>query len=702
VTSARPGRLRLGDRVRFQEHIYTVVGLTGMRVRLADVHGVGMLVDQVHLQSAQDFEVLGSGDRISLGSAALLDHLPGPVAERARWWQRHLVELLTGLPPDAPAGVRPRPEYDPSRHSLAERERAKAAELAALGEEVTARTVKRKRQRYEAGGVAAVVDGRLAPHASLLGRADPRVVAAIRQAIDESVPASTRTIEHARWRTGQILAADTDGVPAQMPSRATFYRLFERLSHGVHVTGSARTRRSLADQPEAPFRYEQVAAPGELMQIDSTPLDALVRLDEGVAGRVELCGLVDVATRTIAAAVLRPTTKSVDASLLLARALTPEPMRPGWAQALAMSRSVLPHRRLLSLDERLEHAAARPVIIPETIVCDRGKAFISDNFRSACRTLEINFQPCHPRSPAEKPHIERTLESVATMFCQFLPGYLGRTAEHRGRGVEDEPLWSMLELQGLLDEWLVAKWANRPHDGLRDPGVPGRVFTPNQKYASLIESAGYVPLALGGDDYVELLPSTWRVVNSYGIKVSNRIYDCPELAPFRRQPSGVTRKRDLWEVHRDPYEASWIWMRNHWETGWVPVPWKHLGSVPQPFGDLAWDHAAADLRRKGNPTPTEEETAQAVAKLLARAGQGPADRSSASQVSRRDRRVAARTRAAAEGTGPHPTTPEPPAPAADTENPSDDEAGEGTDDRPIAKVIPLGVFDPFKEADKRW
>ncbi|WP_435792392.1 integrase [Actinacidiphila glaucinigra] len=663
-----------------------------------------MLVDQVHLQSTQDFAVLGGGDRAALGSAALLDHLPEPVAERARWWQRHLVELLTGLPPEAPAGARPRPEYDPSRHSLAERERVKAAELAELGEKVTARTVKRKRQRYEAGGIAAVVDGRLAPHASLLGRADPRVVTAIRQAIGECVPASTRTIEHARWRTEQILAADKAGVPVEMPSRATFYRIFEKLSHGIHVTGSARTRRSLADQPEGPFRYEQVAAPGELMQIDSTPLDALVRLDEGVAGRVELCGLVDVATRTIAAAVLRPTTKSVDASLLLARALTPEPMRPGWTEALAMSRSVLPHRRLLSLDERLEHAAARPVIIPETIVCDRGKAFISDNFRSACRTLEINFQPCHPRSPAEKPHVERTLESVATLFCQFLPGYLGRTAEHRGRDVEDEPLWSMLELQGLLDEWLVARWQTRPHDGLRDPGVPGRTFTPNQKYASLIESAGYVPLALDGDDYVELLPATWRVVNSYGIKVNNRVYDGPELAPFRRQPSGITRKRDLWEIHRDPYEASWIWMRNHWATGWIPVPWKHLGSVPQPFGDLAWDHAAADLRRKGNPTPTEEETAQAVAKLLVKASQGPADRQSAAEAraSRRDRRVAARTRAAAESTGPRPPTPEPSASATGAKHPGDDEAAEGTEGPQMAKVIPLGVFDPFKEADKRW
>jgi hypothetical protein len=109
VRSARPGRLRLGDRVRFEEHVYTVVALTGMRVRLADAHGVGMLVDQVHLQASEGFAVLGGGERAALGSAALLGHLPHEVTERALWWQRHLVELLTGLPPDAPHGTRPRP-----------------------------------------------------------------------------------------------------------------------------------------------------------------------------------------------------------------------------------------------------------------------------------------------------------------------------------------------------------------------------------------------------------------------------------------------------------------------------------------------------------------------------------------------------------------------------------------------------------------
>ena len=137
------------------------------------------------------------------------------------------------------------------------------------------------------------------------------------------------------------------------------------------------------------FSQAHPAAPGELMEIDSTPLDVLVLLDDGVPGRVQLTGLIDVATRTVPAAVIRPTTKSVDASVLLARALTPEPMRPGWPQSLAMAHSALPYERLLSIDERLRHAAARPVIVPDTIVIDHGSVFVSGNFRSSLDHLQV-------------------------------------------------------------------------------------------------------------------------------------------------------------------------------------------------------------------------------------------------------------------------------------------------------------------------
>jgi hypothetical protein len=689
--------LRVGDRVRFDGLAQTVVGLSGTLVRLADEQGRSSVVYLPHLLVADGFEHLGERVMAPALPPGLLHAVPQEAIEEAQWWESHIVEVITGKPPNAAPGTRPRLGYDPALRSLVQREQAKATELAAQGREVSTRTLKRKRHRYEAQGLVGLIDWRVDRCRSPHGRADTRVVEALWQAIEEATDRSTRTVAYLQWRVEQILTAQHGAGVVEMPSRATFYRLFDQVKAGRHTTGSARTRQSLANRPSAPFGAVTALRPGELMQIDSTPLDVLVLLHNGVPGRVELTGMVDLATRSITAAVLRPTTKSVDASLLLARTVTPEPMRPGWAQALAMSRSVLPHRRLLELDARLEHAAARPIIVPETIVCDRGNVFISHNFRAACASLGINFQPAHPHTPTDKPHIERTLESVNTLFCQFVSGYLGRSAEHRGRRVDDEPLWSLLELQELLDEWILAAWQHRPHDGLRDPVTPGRAYTPNERYAALVESAGYVPVALSAQDYIELLPARWQAINSYGIKINHRVYDSADLNPWRRQPSGVKAKKNLWEVHHDPYDVSQIWVRNHREGGWITATWKHLNSVPAPFGEMAWDHARQRLAAEGRQA-TEAEIAQAVAALLERADRGPtpdAERA-AKKPAKREQRVAARTKATAAPAWPRP---DPPAPQPDEQDVDNDE---DTGTSPLAEVVPLRVFDAREEASRWW
>ncbi|MGW3389758.1 integrase [Streptomyces cinereoruber] len=513
------------------------------------------------------------------------------------------------------------------------------------------------------------------------GKIDAAVVEAMRQAIDETAEDSSKTIGFIAWRTREILAGREDAAGVEVPSRATLYRLYSKLATGTHATGSARTRRSIKARPPGPFGEVPASAPGELMQIDSTPLDVLVRLDDGIAEKVELTAMVDIATRSITAAVLRPTTKAADASALLARSVTPEAMRPGWSEALRMSRSVLPHRRLLTLDERLEHAAARPVIVPETIVCDHGKVFVSRNFRASCRYLGINLQPAHKATPTDKGTIEKTLGSVATLFAQFVAGYTGSTTDRRGRKLEDGPLWSLPELQNLLDEWVIAVWQTRPHDGLRDPQALGRAFSPNEKYATLLQSYGYVPVPLAGEDYVELLPERWQAINSYGIRIKHRTYDDGELGPLRRQHSGVMEKKGLWEIHHDPYDISRIWVRDRRRDRWITVFWKHLHRVGVPFGELAWDHACEQV-----PGGTEEQIADAAAALLRRAHDGPAPKQGL--AARRSRRVAARTRA---------TAPDRPAP----DPPADEAAQEDQADTELAEVIPLGLFDPLANPWRR-
>ncbi len=685
-------RLVIGDRVRVDGVPRVVIGVSGTEVRLAGEDGtvVAAAVTGLLAEGRLDLDGAGTGLCDDPRREVGLEGVPEAMVEAARWWERHIAEVVYGLPPDAPPGTRPEPQYDPELHSLTAREKAKAGELAAAGHRVSASTLKHRRQRWEAIGLAGLVDRRAVTRAVPFGRADPQVVAAMRQAIAETAQESSKTAAFVIWRTGQILAAGDSTVV--LPPPRTSYRLFAALSRGKHTTGSASTRRSLAGRPEGMFGQVHPAAPGELMQIDSTPLDVLVLLDAGVAGRVELTGMIDVATRTVTAAVLRPSARSVDASVLLARTVTPEPMRPGWPEALKMAHSVLPYERLLPVDERLEHAAARPVIVPDTIVCDHGSVFISRNFRDSRRHLGITFQPVHLASGAEKPHIERAFGALGQLFCQFVAGYLGSSPDRRGRGIEGKPLWSMLELQELLDEWLIACWQNRPHDGLRDPEHPGRAFTPNEKFAALVEAAGYVPVALGPGDYIELLPACWRAVNAYGVKISHRIYDSEELNPLRLQPSGVATRKNLWEIRRDPYDVSRIFVRG--PDGWITCCWRHLDRVPVPFGDLAWDHARRHLVADGRAA-TEQQIADAVAALLTRAYQGP--REDAPAMPKRDRRVAARTRAAA----PHAAAPADRAgSAAGTAAPVP--PGPRDDDVTSAEVIPLGIFDPFREADKRW
>ena len=407
MSASRPGVLQVGARVRFGGAVWTVAGLSGTLVRLAGQDGQASVVQLAHLLAGEGFEIIGGAGlaRPPL-SAAALGGVPDDAAGDALRWERHIVEVLTGAVPDAPPGTAPRPGYDPAAYSLAQREQAKAAELAASGEKVTARTVKRKRQRYQARGVAGLVDWRADRARPARGRADERVVEALQQAISEQAAASTRTASFYLWRTRQILAGQHGPDVVPMPARATFYRLFERVTAGLHTTGSARTRQSLADRPgglSASWRQPPRRGGG----VDSTPFDVMVLLDDGVAGRAELTGMVDLATRTVTAAVLRPTTKSVDASLLLARTVTPEPMRPGWADALTMARSVLPHRRLLGWTSGWRTPRPARSSCRRRSCAITGRRSSPGNFRSSCRLLGVTFQPTHPRTPTDKPHIER-------------------------------------------------------------------------------------------------------------------------------------------------------------------------------------------------------------------------------------------------------------------------------------------------------
>jgi transposase InsO family protein len=683
------GVLRVGDRLVFDGAEQTVVALSGTTVRLLSSSGQPSTVLASYLFAAPDFQVIGAGPVQPMASQGLLEGLPEPVVAAAHLWERHLIEVETGLPPDAVAGSLPRPQYDPATCSLLERERAKAAELTAIGVRAGLRTVQRNRRRYRDQGLLGLIDNRHAPRTSPTGTVDSRVVAAVVAAIEAqtSTSSGTRSRMLAQVKRAVVEEFGPDQVP--FPSPATFYRLVEALAAGRHTFGSAPTRRSLAGRPAGVFTGTVAARPGEQVQFDTTPLDVMAVMDDGVLGRAELTIAVDIATRTICAGVLHPAgAKAVDAALLLARMVVPEPARPGWDQALRMSASRIPHARLLNIDDRLRLTAAKPVIVPDTIVIDHGRVYVSQTFVRACRTLGISVQPAHPRTPTDKGVVERTFASINTLFCQHVAGYTGRDVTRRGTDVADRAAWPVADLQDLLDEWVVAGWQMRPHEGLRHPLTPDRALSPNEAYAAMVAAAGYVPLALSGDDYLEMLPATWRAINDYGVQIDYRTYNSPHLTPYRRRTSGVTAQRGLWEIHYDPYDLSRVWIRDHHKSGWITAEWTQLPLVRQPFADFTWRYARKAAAGRGVDTTNETAVAVVLAGILKRAADGPGP----------ERRDTARARAATSMPRRLPVAlqtplPEPDLPPEDA--PDGEDLDQELDDGPDATVIPFGIYDPF-------
>jgi len=153
MAAAKRAVLRPGDWVCFDGGDHQVVALAGTSVRLRSAAGAETVVLASYLMASSEFEVIGGTPALVVEPFGLLDGLPADVLAAARDWQRHVVEVETGLPPDAAPGTPLNPAYDPAARTLRQREQAKASEL-----EVGLRTVQRMRARYASQGLWGLVD----------------------------------------------------------------------------------------------------------------------------------------------------------------------------------------------------------------------------------------------------------------------------------------------------------------------------------------------------------------------------------------------------------------------------------------------------------------------------------------------------------------------------------------------------------------
>ncbi len=440
-------RLSVDTRIWFEDEQHDVVGFTETATRLRWASGgmqiiaTGVLLADPSFRQCMATDGSAARPVAAVDTAAMLEILPQAERDRVVALRAHLLELTTGYRSGDPATAgpgEPRAEYALSI-SVEERVTAKATELG-----VSQRSVWKYLRRWREQGLWGLVDGRSKRLSNPLVGFDHRIIdAVLAQAAAEHGLSSGSPARFRRRVQRRLDALHGQGVVG-LPPESTFSRKVKLLLAGRNTFGPATTREAMANQPHGVYATIEATRPGEIVMLDTSWLDVIAYDPlRDVTFPVEITTAIDIATRSLLAWRLNPRgTKAVHAAMLIADAMTPEPMRPGWPESLRFAMLRLPIQRTLSVDERFAAAAARPVIYPELIIIDHGKAFASDAVKDACRRHGITIQDCRRYKPTDKPQVEAAFNIIGSQFSQHVAGYKGHNVSYRGRDAEVEARWT--------------------------------------------------------------------------------------------------------------------------------------------------------------------------------------------------------------------------------------------------------------------
>lgn len=272
----------------------------------------------------------------------------------------------------------------------------------------------------------------------------------------------------------RVVARFGEGV-VQVPSRATAFRVLAELEHRYPTFRlSIERNRDIAQRPDGVYGKLRPTRPGEYLLMDTTRLDVFA-LDPITLRWVqaELTIGMDWYTRCVTGIRMTPvSTKSVDAASVLYQAYRPRPAGSDWSAQAVWPEHGVPRSVLIDVDaiEGTLAGLAGPTIVPETIVIDHGKIYISEHLTSVCQRMGISIQPARLRTGRDKGPVERFFRTIREDLLQVLPGYKGPDIHSRGLEPESEAFFYLDELEAIICQ------QSRISPGLR--GCPSRNSPP--------------------------------------------------------------------------------------------------------------------------------------------------------------------------------------------------------------------------------
>lgn len=550
-------------------------------------------------------------DTASVILAALNDSQRRQVLERAA----HVREVLTGYRAGAAelaATGEPRPEYCPQLPATT-RYAAKAAELG-----IGLRTLKRWVSDFRRNGEAGLAPRKDRTENGPLGQTDQRwVETALEVMVEhtaESKPSRTMVIDRATARVTARFGPDV----VKLPSRATAFRVLEELERR-HPTFrlSSKRNRDIADRPGEAYGKLRPTRPGEYVLMDTTRLDVFA-LDPLTLRwmQAELTVAMDWYTRCITGLRVTPvSTKSADAAAVLYQAYRPRPAGPDWPEHAVWPEHGIPRTVLLDAAAIERPGVATPALVPETIVVDHGKIYVSEHLTSVCRRMGISIQPARLRTGRDKGPVERFFRTLREDLLQALPGYKGPDVHSRGLNPEADAFFFLDELEAIIREWVAVVYHHRPHASLLDPHLPKLRMSPATMFEHGMARAGYIEVPRDPDLGFEFLKTEWRTIQHYGVEIDGRRYQGDVLEGHENETSPFTgRAKGRWPVQVDPDDITRVYFRDPKTRRWHTLAWEHAPSLDMPLSEEALQFA----RRLAAAKYTYPDDKIAVADLLER------------------------------------------------------------------------------------
>lgn len=373
--------------------------------------------------------------------------------------------------------------------------------------------VYRWRKAFEQSGVEGLVDRRV-----LNGRA--------------GVSLEIRTLARAAWRqcpngkSGSVYAVLKEKCAAAGVVVPSYGWLADFIRYEIPADekivrddGMVEWRRQAA--PRHTVVRADVA--NELWQCDDTPLDIWVRApNRDGSWEVEqpyATAIIDIHSRACMAVGVWTRTPNA------------------WSVALTLRKAILP--------KASRFAPFRGV--PQRFAMDNGKNYRSEAVSRTLALLNTRAEYCAPRSPNQKPEVERLLRTLQENLLPRFPGY--KKAHMVSREAAAKQVLSLLTIQQLREQ--IDRWVEEYNDSHHEGISKSFDFTPRELWEHTVVLREVEPALLNR----LLLQSGERVVGAKGVKMTLRGAEPAEFwSPALVEKSGLTvlllfNPEDLASVH---------------------------------------------------------------------------------------------------------------------------------------------------------